>query len=260
MGDARRNVNSRPVVIVTTSWDDGDPTDLKMGEVLSEYGIRATFYLAPQNRERAVISAAEMRSLGVGFEIGSHSMTHPVLCDVGDAELREEVARSKIELEDIVGKSVCMFAYPRGRYDRRIQDAVAGAGYLGARTIRERGVRLPMMPFQMSTTVSAYPFAWWIRMRHALRTVNLHDVATLYRVGIGRGWVEWSLALFEEALQKGGVWHLWGHSWEVEKLGLWRDLCTIFKSVANAPNVLYLTNGEVIRKLFGLGKPGTPGT
>lgn len=31
-------------LIITTSWDDGHPLDLKIAELLDKYGINGTFY------------------------------------------------------------------------------------------------------------------------------------------------------------------------------------------------------------------------
>ena len=50
-------------VIVTTSWDDGHPLDLKVADILSEFGIQGTFYVAPYNRERAVLAASDLMDL-----------------------------------------------------------------------------------------------------------------------------------------------------------------------------------------------------
>jgi len=38
--------------IVTTSWDDGHPSDLKLAELLREYDVPATFYIPIDNLER----------------------------------------------------------------------------------------------------------------------------------------------------------------------------------------------------------------
>lgn len=67
-----------------------------------------------------------------GFEIGAHSIRHPVLsaCDAADA--RAEIYGSKERLESILGKRIRYFAYPNGRlsdFSERDVDAVQKAGY-----------------------------------------------------------------------------------------------------------------------------------
>src|SRR2546430_8764527 len=37
-------------------------------------------------------------------------------------------------------------------------------------------------------------------------------------------WIDVGKKLFDEVLLKGGVWHLYGHSWEIQELGLWDQL------------------------------------
>lgn len=66
-----------------------------------------------------------------GIELGSHSLTHPKLPAVGDAQRREETRASKAAIEDAIGRPVPLFAYPHGSHDRRAREAVREAGYEG---------------------------------------------------------------------------------------------------------------------------------
>jgi peptidoglycan/xylan/chitin deacetylase (PgdA/CDA1 family) len=75
-----------------------------------------------------------MQSCGVDF--GSHTMTHPWLPDVSDAQLHREVVDSKSRLEDMLGVEITSLAYPYGGVDMRVRSAVAGAGYKAAFTTR----------------------------------------------------------------------------------------------------------------------------
>ena len=71
--------------------------------------------------------AREMADAGV--EIGSHTLTHPILTGLGDARLREEVAQSRDRIQNALGRKVETFCYPNGDYDLRTQREVARAGY-----------------------------------------------------------------------------------------------------------------------------------
>src|SRR5437870_4578328 len=67
--------------IVTTSWDDGDLSDLKLAELLNSRGLRGTFYV-PINpyRGRPALDHANLRFLSsAGFEIGAHGVSHQYL-------------------------------------------------------------------------------------------------------------------------------------------------------------------------------------
>jgi peptidoglycan/xylan/chitin deacetylase (PgdA/CDA1 family) len=70
-----------------------------------------------------------------GIEIGSHSLTHPALDKVSLAEVTEQARTSKSLLEDKLGRPVVSFAYPYGRYNRRVRDAIGAAGYTDACTM-----------------------------------------------------------------------------------------------------------------------------
>jgi peptidoglycan/xylan/chitin deacetylase (PgdA/CDA1 family) len=71
--------------------------------------------------------AREMADAGV--EIGSHTLTHPILTRLSDDRLREEVGRSRDRIQDALGREVETFCYPNGDYDPRAQLEVARAGY-----------------------------------------------------------------------------------------------------------------------------------
>src|SRR6267378_4076842 len=92
--------------LVTTSWDDGDRADLRVGELLRSREVRGTFYvpITPYGA-RPALSHAELRALSSeGFEIGAHGFSHKLLWGLSQKELAREVGPCKPALEDIVGK------------------------------------------------------------------------------------------------------------------------------------------------------------
>jgi peptidoglycan/xylan/chitin deacetylase (PgdA/CDA1 family) len=65
-----------------------------------------------------------------GIELGSHTVTHPILPNVTDDEqLYQELIASRARLEEMLGRQVTLFCYPNGRSDARVQRATANAGY-----------------------------------------------------------------------------------------------------------------------------------
>lgn len=76
----------------------------------------------------------ELHSLG--FEIGSHSLTHPYLSKIDPQKAWEEIYTSKVILEDKLGTEIRAFCYPYGDYNQRIKDMVQRAGYSIAFTTR----------------------------------------------------------------------------------------------------------------------------
>lgn len=64
-----------------------------------------------------------------GFEIFSHSVSHPILTKIDDNELQIELEQSKKTLQEIVGHEVIGLSYPYGAYDNRVYEFVRQAGY-----------------------------------------------------------------------------------------------------------------------------------
>jgi len=245
--------------IVTTSWDDSDLADLRIAELLEARGINGTFYI-PFTRpdgpcqERPALTNANVRSLSQSFEIGAHSMTHRPLRGISVKELNQEVVPCKGMLEDMVGKRVQMFCYPCGRFDANVIRALQGAGYSGARTVRMLATRLDFDAFEMPTTVQSFAHVHSDYLRNMLRARKLQGLQ-LYLAKLNKlvNWVELSKALFDDVIEHGGIWHMYGHSWEVDYLGLWEDLKQVLDYVSRREGVLYLNNAELLP--FRAGHP-----
>ena len=85
------------------------------------------------DREEKMMSPKQARELAEnGFEIGSHTLTHPRLANLDDDQLTREIVDSKQKLEDIVQQEVTSFSYPYGSFDGRVLNAAAAAGYKSA--------------------------------------------------------------------------------------------------------------------------------
>jgi peptidoglycan/xylan/chitin deacetylase (PgdA/CDA1 family) len=83
-----------------------------------------------------------------GWEIGSHTRTHPHLTTLDDGSLREELVRSREEVERRLGRPCPTLAYPYGDHDERVVEAAGEAGYSAAGTLparlhRERALAWP---------------------------------------------------------------------------------------------------------------------
>lgn len=81
-----------------------------------------------------ILSAGEVFSLARGelIEIGSHSVTHPILSQLTAPEQKSEIRQSKDCLEEILGMPVASFSYPYGSpedYTEETIDLVRAAGY-----------------------------------------------------------------------------------------------------------------------------------
>jgi peptidoglycan/xylan/chitin deacetylase (PgdA/CDA1 family) len=70
-----------------------------------------------------------------GWEIGSHTATHPLLTHCDDAALERELRGSRERCEARLGRACRSLAYPYGAEDQRVAEAAAAAGYLTACTL-----------------------------------------------------------------------------------------------------------------------------
>jgi peptidoglycan/xylan/chitin deacetylase (PgdA/CDA1 family) len=70
-----------------------------------------------------------------GMEIGSHTLTHPILTNVSETQLRRELVESRKRLESILKRKVDLFCYPNGNYNSAVASEVERAGYSCAVTI-----------------------------------------------------------------------------------------------------------------------------
>jgi peptidoglycan/xylan/chitin deacetylase (PgdA/CDA1 family) len=73
-----------------------------------------------------------------GWEVGSHTRTHPHLTTLDDEALRGELVRSREEVQERLGRACPTLAYPYGDYDERVVEAAGAAGYSAAGTLPGR--------------------------------------------------------------------------------------------------------------------------
>jgi len=73
-----------------------------------------------------------------GWEIGSHTRSHPHLTELDDAALAGELRGSRESCEQHLGRPCRSLAYPYGDVDERVIKAAAEAGYEAAGTLPRR--------------------------------------------------------------------------------------------------------------------------
>lgn len=257
----RADVQRDNLRIVTTSWDDGDPADLRLAELLRSRGVRGTFYVPISYNGRETLTHADLRSLSSeGFEVGAHGYSHKLLGGLSAADLAAEIEPCKPTLEGIVGQEVRMFCYPQGRYDARAIRALKSAGYRGARTVRMLATGSEFEPFEMPTTVQVYPHSRSVYFRNVARGGKISSLITCLAFSNRlTNWLDLGQRLFDSVLENGGIWHLYGHSWELDEQGLWKDFEQLLDYVCKRDDVMYVANGETLQ-LMSIGKQSSVGS
>jgi peptidoglycan/xylan/chitin deacetylase (PgdA/CDA1 family) len=93
----------------------------------------------PYAAELMPLSWDELRELAAaGWEVGSHSRTHPRLTRLDDAALAREVSASREDCEQRLGQPCTSIAYPFGDVDARVLAAVDRAGFQAGAALGDR--------------------------------------------------------------------------------------------------------------------------
>lgn len=135
---------------IQLTFDDGWRGSVDIaGPLLAERGLQACLFVttgligAPR-----FLTAAELSSLPrETFHVGSHTVSHPFLNELHDAQVADELRRSKDDLEDIVGYEVDSVSIPNGAGDARVIRIAADCGYRFIHTSdvhRNTGARGPL--------------------------------------------------------------------------------------------------------------------
>lgn len=220
--------------VFTCSIDDGHPSDMKTAELLHKHGLNGTFFIPIRNCEGdEVLSDAQIREIGNSFEIGSHTRDHCYLKKVDIWQAYHQINDGKKQLEDLLGAPVNGFCYPGGRYRRRDVELVKACRFTYARTTMNLCFDTGDKPYELPTTVQFYPHERavyyrnyagsgnWTRRLKGLRIVQQHD-----------DWIARLYALFDHACKHGSMFHLWGHSKQIDELNAWHEIDAFFGHVA----------------------------
>jgi peptidoglycan/xylan/chitin deacetylase (PgdA/CDA1 family) len=145
----QRRLPRRPIVL---TFDDGSASISRNAlPMLRKVHWRGVLNLKLGNvRSHGGITPAQVRRLArAGWEIDSHTISHPDLTTLSPAALRHEVADSRWMIQRRFKAPARFFCYPAGRYDARVIAAVRAAGYLGATTTRS-GLARSTEPFELA--------------------------------------------------------------------------------------------------------------
>ena len=125
---------------VALTFDDGFQNFFTEAfPILQEFGFKATVFLVTdfcgKNNDWAgnpsdfspskLLSWSEIKELhDYGIEFGNHTRTHPDLTKISDSQLKSEIIESKAKIEDSLGSEVTTFAYPFGKFNSFVKQAV----------------------------------------------------------------------------------------------------------------------------------------
>ena len=222
---------------VTFSYDDGVTQDIRLIELLNQYGLKSTFNLNSELlgtkgmllRDGKRIShykfhPDDVKEVYEGHEVAVHTLTHPNLIALDDTEIIRQVEQDRLNLSEIMGYDVVGMAYPCGGVNNDERTA---------KVIRENtGVKY------CRTTVCNNSFEQQAHLYRFSPSAYHLDFDTL--MSLGQQFVELDA-------QTPQIFYIWGHSFEMDyRPDYWIRLEEFFKLISNRTDIFYGTNKEVL--------------
>jgi len=215
---------------ITFSFDDGVLQDQRLVELLNRYHLKCTFNINSglgrktasfqyKSIEVSRFDLEELVPLYQGHEVAMHSLSHPVLTNLSIPQIKDELFEDQRNIELVFHQKVMGMAYPFGQYDDRVIKVLRSMKIRYARTIEA--------------------------------ALNFYLPADLYRFHPTAHFLDPKLSLILKAFFESNPTQpimlcIWGHSFELESDDGWNYIESLFKELADHPDVFYGTNAEVL--------------
>jgi peptidoglycan/xylan/chitin deacetylase (PgdA/CDA1 family) len=138
----------------------------------------------PHASELAAMTWNDLGELAeIGWEIGSHTCTHPRLTQLDDATVDRELTESRDECARHLGQICQTIAYPYGDVDERVATAAARAGYRAGAAMSSRLPRLG--PYRYPRVGIYHDDARWRFRLKAARATRVLRASPAWRMRVG---------------------------------------------------------------------------
>lgn len=145
--DNMRKGNGIPDKVIALTFDDGFENNYHVAfPILKDLGLTATIFLTtdyiggkctwdkkddiPDLPLLTWDMIKEMNEFGIDFQ--SHTATHPHLPLLSEDRIRDEIRRSRLTIEDMMGKRCDILCYPYAEFDERVVRILPEEGYVAA--------------------------------------------------------------------------------------------------------------------------------
>ena len=212
------------------TYDDGVLQDVRFVELMNKYGLKGTFNLNsglmetefewthPNGMIVKRLPASVVAELYQNHEVASHTLTHPYLSSLTEAEIMEEMAKDKENLERLTGKPVLGFAGPFHHWGPEIVECAKRCGFEYARNAEDRYCYAPPEKYY-------------------------HWSAGTYHIMPGfRDFVEGFFHTQEEL----ALCQIVGHTYDLDAEDMWDYMESILRRVAEDESILSMTNLELV--------------
>jgi peptidoglycan-N-acetylglucosamine deacetylase len=201
-----------------------------------KYNLTGTFYV-PRRAKTEVMNEAHIRELSRQFEIGAHTLDHIYLDTLPRTLALDQISGSKQWVEEVTGRPCKIFCFPGGRFDIDHLRAVCKSGFRGVRTVEmlnSDGPRKTAGLWEIPTTIQAVPHFRSTYIRNVTKRAVFPRLSTALAILRSHNWSLLAMRLLREITESSGVFHLWGHSWEIEEYELWGELEELFSAMSKA--------------------------
>ena len=220
---------------ITFSYDDGVTQDIRLISLFNKYGFKCTFNLnsdllgrpgALIREEKHVshnkVEPEKVRSVYEGHEVATHSLTHPYLTRLSDADVIREIENDRIKLSELVGYEVVGHAYPMGDCDNRVARLIENhTGVKYARTV------ISTHNFDIQTDLHLFnPSVYHHR-----------EMDEMFRLG------EEFLKLNTDEPK---LFYVWGHAYEFDIHDDWKRFEEFLEMMSGRADIFYGTNKECL--------------
>ncbi|MBP3706981.1 MAG: polysaccharide deacetylase family protein [Clostridia bacterium] len=221
---------------VTFSFDDGVTQDKRLIEIFDKYGLKCTFNINSELLGKAGsliigdVTVAhvkprpqEIKEIYKNHEVAVHTLTHPNLTTLDDAEVIRQVETDRKNLTEYVGYEVCGMAYPCGgvNNDERVAELIKkNSGVKYSRTITStHNFDLQDNLYQFNPSV------------YILETDKMWEMAEEF------------LKLQTDTPK---LFYIWGHAYEFDIDNSWQKFDDFCRFISNRDDIFYGTNSEVL--------------
>ena len=217
---------------LTLSYDDGVRQDLRLIEILKQYGLKCTFninagrfpaedavFLETQIHRRLKRSEVLQSYPQELCEIACHGYTHPWLEKCDPANMTAQVLEDRRALEALLDRPVQGMAYPFGTSSEQVLEVLKNCGICYSRTV-EATERFDMP-------------ADWLRLPATCH----HNHPKLMELA--------DQFLKDIRYPTPRLFYLWGHSYEFDMDQNWQVIEEFAEKVSGHPDIWYATNMEI---------------
>lgn len=222
---------------ITFSYDDAVTQDIELVELFNKYNLKSTFnvnsellntnnMLIRDNKRIAhyKLHKSDVKGIYEGHEVAVHTLTHPHLPPLEEAEVIRQVEQDRLNLSEIVGYEVIGMAYPGGgvNNDDRVAEIIKNnTGVKYSRTITcNDSFDIQENLYRFNPT--AYHLHFDKIMEMGEKFINMSP-------------------------DKPQIFYIWGHSYEFDYQSDYLAKFEEFlKLIANRDDIFYGTNKEIL--------------